>query len=125
MPKGGRSSSVMLQLTFELACAADVTKIWLSLSVKQCQDHCSGSPPVFQDLSKQLHHDWPVENANVDLPIKIKGNLKFSSSISLRPLEAQNQDISAALQLLLTEEPCVTAVTQTTLSWFTQLIKQK
>ena len=76
MPKGGRSSSVMLQLSFELVCAADVTKLWLSLSVKQCQNHCSGSPPVFQDLS--THHDWPVKKAIVDLPIKMKGNFVAS-----------------------------------------------
>lgn len=29
-------------------------------------------PPVYQDLDK--HHDWPVENAILDLPIRMKGD---------------------------------------------------
>ena len=49
----------MLQLSFELACAADVTKLWLSPSVKQRQNPFSGPPPVYQDLS--TCHDWPVK----------------------------------------------------------------
>ena len=43
----------------------------LSLSVKQHSNPCSGSPPaVYQDLS--THHDWPVKNAIVDLPIRLQ-----------------------------------------------------
>ena len=52
------------------------------------------------DLLVQMAY-WPVENAVVDLPIKMKGNLKCSSSILLSPLGAQNKDIRAALQSLL------------------------
>ena len=117
------SSSVMLQLSFKLDCAADVTKLCLSLSVKQRRNPCSGSPTLYRGLS--TCHDWPVENAIVDLPIRLKGNLKCSSGNLLSPLEAQNKEISAALQSLLTEEPCITSVTLATLSWFTKLIKQK
>ena len=40
---------------------------------------------------------------HVDLPIKVKGNSKCSSSNSFSPLGRQNKDIGAALQTLLTE----------------------
>ena len=39
-----------------LACTTDKTKLWLSLSEKQHQDPCPGSPPMYQDLC----NDWPV-----------------------------------------------------------------
>ena len=39
----------------------------------------------------------------VDLPIKVKGNSKHSSGNSLSPLGAQNKDISATSQMLLTK----------------------
>ena len=42
----------------------------VSLSAKQRQNPCFGSPPAYQDLS--AFHDWPVKNAIVDLPIRIK-----------------------------------------------------
>ena len=48
-------------------------------------------------------HDWPVTNAIVDLPIKMKENSKLSSSNSSSPLGAQNKDKGAALQMLLTQ----------------------
>ena len=39
----------------------------------------------------------------VDLPIRLKGNLKLISGNSLSPLRAQNKDFSATLQTLLTK----------------------
>ena len=56
---------------------------------------------MYQDLSTR--HDWPVKNAIVDLPIKMKGNSECCSSHSSNPLVAQNKDMGAALQMLLTE----------------------
>ena len=54
---------------------------WFSRSAKQCQNPCSGPPPVYQDLS--TCHDWPVNKAIVNLPIRLKGNSKrISSSVS-------------------------------------------
>ena len=50
-----------------------------------------------------MRHDWPVKNAIVDLPIKMKGNSKHTSVNSLSRLGAQNKDLGAALQTLLTE----------------------
>jgi len=50
-----------------------------------------------------MHHDWPVVEAIVDLPIKIKGNLICNSGNSLSLLGAQNKDIGTASQMLLTE----------------------
>ena len=47
--------------------------------------------------------DWPVKKAIVDLPIRLKGNLKLISGNSLSPLGAQNKDFSATLQTLLSE----------------------
>ena len=83
-----------------VACATDETKLWLRPSVKHRRNPCSGSPPVYQDLS--TCHDWPVKKAIVDLPIKLNGNLKRISSNLLRPLEAQNRDFGPASQTLLT-----------------------
>ena len=54
-----------------------------------------------QDLKRR--YDWPVKKAIVDLPIGMKENSKCTSSNSLSPAGAQNKDISAALQTLLTE----------------------
>ena len=49
-------------------CATDETKLWLSPSAKQRRNHCSGSPPVYQDLSTR--HDWPIRKP---LPICLSG----------------------------------------------------
>ena len=84
-----------------IARAADETQLWLSSSTKQRRNPCSGSPPVYVNLSTR--HDWPVKNAMVDLPIKMKENSKRSSGNSLSPLEPQNKDIGTALQTLLME----------------------
>ena len=59
-----------------------------------------GPPPVYQDLS--TCHDWPVKDALVYLPIRLKGNLKRTSGNSSSLLRAQNRDISAASQVILT-----------------------
>ena len=77
------------------AYATDETKLWLGPSAKPCRNSCSGAPPVYPDLSTR--HDWPVKNAIVNLPNREKRNLKRISGNSLRPLRAQNKDISAAL----------------------------
>ena len=50
-----------------------------------------------------MPHDWPVKNDIVEMPIKMKGNSKRTSGVSLSPLGAQNEDLGAALQTLLTE----------------------
>ena len=72
----------------------------VSLSAKQRRNPCCGSPPVCQDLS--MRHDWPVKNAIVDLPIRVKGNSKHSSGNSLSLLRAQNKDLGISLQTILT-----------------------
>ena len=55
---------------------------------------------MYQDLSTR--HDWTVKKAIVHLPIRLKGNLKRISGKLLSPLAAQNKDIGATLQTLLT-----------------------
>ena len=55
---------------------------------------------MYQDLSKR--HDWPVQNAIVNLPIRLKENLKHISGNLLSLLGAQNKYIGAASQTLLT-----------------------
>ena len=72
----------------------------LSPSAKQHQKPFSGPPPVYQDQSRR--HDWPVENAIVNFPIRLKGNLKHISGNLLSLLGAQNKYIGAASQALLT-----------------------
>ena len=86
---------------YDLACATEETKLWLSRSAKQRRNTRSGPPPVYQDLSTR--HDWLVKNAIVDLPVRLKGNSKRISGNSLSPLGAQNSDIGAASQTLVTE----------------------
>ena len=56
---------------------------------------------MYWDLS--IHHDWPVKNATVDLPIRLKRNLKYISGNSLILSGAQNMDIGATSQMLLTQ----------------------
>ena len=60
-----------------------------------------GPWPVYEDLS--MRHDWPVKNAIINLQIRMKGNLKRTSSNSLNPSGAQNRDLGAASQMLLTK----------------------
>ena len=47
-------------------------------------------------------HDWPVKKAIISSPIRMKGNSKRTSGDSLSPLAAQNKDLCAASQTLLT-----------------------
>ena len=82
------------------ACATDETKLWLSSSAKQRRSPCSRLPPVYKDLSTR--HDWPVKNANVDLPIRMKGNSKRTSDNSFSPFGAQNKNLVTALKVLQT-----------------------
>ena len=65
---------------------------------------------MYQDFS--THHDWPVAEAIVDLPIKIKGNSICTSGDPLSLLEAQNKDIGTASQTLLTKVKIITSATQ-------------
>ena len=54
-----------------------------------------GSHLFYQNLT--TCHDWPVQKATVDLPVRMQGNLKCTSSNSLSPLGAQNKGFGAAL----------------------------
>ena len=47
-------------------------------------------------------HDWPVEKAIVDLPVRLKENSKRVSGNSSSPLGAQNKDYGASSETLLT-----------------------
>ena len=83
-----------LQQTFFALCSYHVPQMelimnfWLSPSAKKRQNPCSQPPPVFQDLS--THHDWRVKKAIVNLPVRLKGNLKFILDNSLSLLGAKN-----------------------------------
>ena len=83
-----------------VACATDETKLRLSPSAKQRRSRCSRFPPVYNDLSAR--HDWPVKNAIVDLPIRMKGNSKRTYDNSFSPLGAQNKNLVTALKVLQT-----------------------
>ena len=48
-------------------------------------------------------HDWPVEKAIVDLPVRLKENSKRVSGNSSSPLGAQNKDYGASSETLLTK----------------------
>ena len=72
------------------------TYFWLSPSGKQRQILALGPKRVQCTLSTR--HKWPVKNAVVNLPIRLKGN----SANSLSPFEAQNKDMGFVAQTLLT-----------------------
>ena len=55
--------------------------------------------PVYQDL--RTCHDWSVKKVIDDLLIILKGNAKHTSDLG-SPLGAENKDLSAASQTLLT-----------------------
>ena len=42
-----------------ISVRADEIKVWLTPSVKQPRNPCSGLPAVYPDLSTR--HDWPVK----------------------------------------------------------------
>ena len=69
------------------ACVTDITKLLLSPSLKQHRNPCSGPPAEYQDLSKC--YDWPIKKAIVNLPMKIKQNLKCTFGNLLSPLGTQ------------------------------------
>ena len=48
-------------------------------------------------------HDWPVKKDIVNLLVRMKGNLKRTSSNLLSPLRDQNKDLGTASEMLLTE----------------------
>ena len=48
-----------------------------------------------------ITHDWPVKKAKVNLPVRLKGNLKCISGNLLSPVRAQNKAFGAASQMLL------------------------
>ena len=81
-----------------LACSADETKLWLSLSVILVL-----GPHLCTRIQVCAIIGLLKTIAIVDLPIKVKGNSKCSSSNLLSPLGAQNKDISATSQMLLTK----------------------
>ena len=85
-----------------LACATDETK---TLVKSVCETALKSLfwtyTLVYQDLSTR--HDWPFKKAIVDLPIRMKGNLKRITDNSFTPLRPRDKDIAAASQTLLTE----------------------
>lgn len=59
---------IFLPFVEDLACATDESKLWLSLSARQHQNHFSGLPTVYPNFS--IHHDWQKSHCLFDLPIK-------------------------------------------------------
>ena len=87
------------QTSLDPACTRDKSKLLVKSVYETAPKSLVWAPTrVFQDLS--TCHDWPVNKAIINLPIRLKGNLKRISSNSLSPL-AQNKDIGTASQKLL------------------------
>ena len=61
----------------------------------------NGAPPVYSGFDYTSLH-WPVKKAIVKLPIRLKRNSKGTSINLLSPLGAQDKDLGAASQTLLT-----------------------
>ena len=82
----------------QLACATEETK---PLIKSVCE-----AAPIFLfwvPTCLSMDREWPVKKAIVDIPkgIRLKGNLKHSSSNSLSSLGAQKRDLRATSQKLL------------------------
>ena len=56
---------------------------------------------MYQDVG--THHDWPVKNAIVQLPIRLKKKKEMHFCYLVESIGAQNKDIGAASQMLLTK----------------------
>lgn len=74
---------------------------------------------MYQDSS--ICYDWHVKKAIVDLPVSLKENSKCTSGNSLSPKGAQNKDLGAALQTLLTKVRLSTSATQAKLRLYLNL----
>ena len=70
----------------KMAHVSEELNYCLSPSAKQCQKPCSGPPLVYQHLSTFMRHDWPINRAIFNLPIRLKGTLKHISGDSLKLL---------------------------------------
>ena len=57
-----------------VAYATDETKLWLSPSVKQRRNPCSGSSPVHQDWSTR--HDWTVKKSHCRFANHVEGTFE-------------------------------------------------
>ena len=82
-----------------IACTADKTKLWLSLSAKQQQNPCSGHPctciPGFE-----FDYDWPAKYMPLSIcQSKMKGNSKHFSLSLLGA--SQKKDICAVCRRYL------------------------
>ena len=64
-----------LKMTFFAPCATDGSKLLIKSIYGTAPKSLFWAPAVYQDLS--LHHDWPVKNAIVGLPVRLKGNTKI------------------------------------------------
>lgn len=81
-----------------LACTTVGTKL-LVKSVCETALKTSFWAPTFVP---EFEYMYVPRKPIVNLPIRLKGNLKYTSSNLLSPSGAENKDISAALQTLLT-----------------------
>ena len=70
------------QTSLDPACTTDKSKLLVKSVYETAPKSLVWAPTrVFQDLS--TCHDWPVNKAIINLPIRLKGNLKRISSNSL------------------------------------------
>ena len=54
---------------------------------------------MYQDLT--MRNGWRIKKSIVNLPIRMKGNLKCVASNFLSPMGSQNKDLGAVSQMLL------------------------
>ena len=70
-PSDIRSCELLItELWLNCACATDGSKLLKSPPARQPWIPCSEPPTVFQDVSTP--HDWPVNSATADFPIRLK-----------------------------------------------------
>lgn len=61
-----------------------------------CNSALKSSAPTCVPENLSMHHDWPVEKAIFDLPIRLKKNPKRTSGNLLSLFRTQNKDLGAA-----------------------------
>ena len=99
------------KLQMQIACPTNETKLWSKSVCKQHQNPCFGPSAVYQDVGMHAeiaaqhlcYHDWPVKNAIVHLLIRLKKEKEMHFCYLVESIGAQNKDIGATSQMLLTE----------------------
>lgn len=73
---------------------------WLSLSVGEHRNPCSWPPAEYQDLTS-THTPWlACQKGIIRLANQVEGNSEYTFSNSMKPLGAQNKELTTATHIV-------------------------